>query len=134
MASIRETILIQASVDKVWSELTDPVAMAVWWAGVAEAKMTTRGREVKMDDGINVIEKIVTNDSDLRRLQYSVYDGDLHKIDQPIENHISTIDVLEVEGKTLVLYSMNVNPDYFVDLLAPQIRAGLESLKVYVDG
>lgn len=134
MASVRHTLLIDATADAAWAELTDPVAIANWWAGVADAKMTDRGREVRMDDGVQVIEHIVTNDSAQRRLQYSVYDGDLHKLETPMAEHMSTIDVIDVEGTTLIVYSLDVKPDMFGELLSPQIAAGLQSLKDHLEG
>ncbi len=107
MATIRSSITVDRSVDDVWKLIADAGTINEWFPLVEESAMLDDNhRTVTLrGGGIRLTEEIITNDADLRRFQYRIIDGDL-----PIEHHIGTIDVIEVEGKSLVVYSTDVEP------------------------
>ena len=123
MATVRVERMIEADPDAVWAVITDPTAILDWFTGVASARMTDEGREVTIESGETVVEEIVTNDSELRRFQYSVLRGDF-----PMEFHLSTIDVHDINGSAFVVYALDIKPDEYGPAFTPNINAGMDGL------
>jgi carbon monoxide dehydrogenase subunit G len=61
MATIRETIHIDAPPDKVWAEVRDPLAVTKFFDALGSVEMVGNAREIKMGD-ITIVEEIVTVD------------------------------------------------------------------------
>ncbi len=127
MATIRETIHIDAPPDTVWAGVRDPLALLDWFEGIDSGEMVGNARKLKMGD-INVTEEIVTVDDDLRRFQYSITELPI-----PIEFHLSTIDVLEDGDGTLIVYGVDVRPDMMKDILAPTISGACAGMKKHFE-
>ena len=127
MATIRETIHIDAPPDKVWAGVRDPLALVKWFDGIDSGEMVGTARKLKMGD-ISITEEIVTVDDDLRRFQYSITEMPL-----PVEYHLSTIDVLEDGDGTLIVYGVDVRPDMLKDILAPTISGATVAMKAYFE-
>ncbi len=51
----------------------------------------------------------------------------------PVESHLGTIDVLDVDGRALVVYSTEVTPDEVADTLGPAIEDGVRGLKQHCE-
>ncbi|XGU20568.1 SRPBCC family protein [Rhodococcus sp. 3Y1] len=104
--------------DDVWKLIADAGTINEWFPLVEESAMLDDNhRTVTLRGGIRLTEEIITNDADLRRFQYRIIDGDL-----PIEHHIGTIDVIEVEGKSLVVYSTDVEPAELAEMVSGAIE------------
>ena len=127
MATIRETIHIDASPDTVWAEVRDPLALLDWFDGLDGGEMVGNARKIKMGD-ITITEEIVTVDDDLRRFQYSITEMPI-----PVEFHLSTIDVLEDGDGTLIVYGVDVRPDMLKDILAPTISGACAGMKKHFE-
>lgn len=127
MASIRSYKKIEASPDVVWAAVTDPETIAEWFPVIKTATKTDRGRDLVLEDGGVVIEDIVTNDSALRRFQYVITDGDM-----PVESHLGTVDVLDVDGSAVVVYSTEIEPAALAEGFGPLTEAALDGLAAYV--
>jgi Polyketide cyclase / dehydrase and lipid transport len=123
MATMRETIHINASPDKVWAGVRDPLALLDWFDGLTGGEMDGTARKIQMGD-ITVTEEIVTVDDELRRFQYSISEMPI-----PVEHHLATIDVLEDGDGTLVVYGADVQPDMLGDILAPTIAGAVKGMK-----
>ena len=127
MATIRETIHISATPDKVWAEVRDPLAVTNFFDALESAEMVGSARKIKMGD-ITITEEIITVDDDLRRFQYSITEMPI-----PVEFHLSTIDVLEDGDGTLIVYGVDVRPDMLKDILAPTISGATTAMKQYFE-
>jgi hypothetical protein len=127
MATIRETIHIDAPPDKVWAGVRDPLALLDWFDGLDGGEMVGNARKIKMGD-ITVTEEIVTVDDDLRRFQYAITDMPI-----PVEFHLSTIDVLEDGDGTLIVYGVDVRPDMLKDILGPTISGACVGMKKHFE-
>ncbi|MCD2131405.1 MULTISPECIES: SRPBCC family protein [Rhodococcus] len=124
MATIRSSITVDRSVDDVWKLIADAGTINEWFPLVEESAMLDDNhRTVTLRGGIRLTEEIITNDADLRRFQYRIIDGDL-----PIEHHIGTIDVIEVEGKSLVVYSTDVEPAELAEMVSGAIEGAVTGL------
>lgn len=127
MATARSYKKINASPDVVWAAVTDPETIAEWFPVIKTATKTDRGRNIVLEDGAAITEDIVTNDSDLRRFQYVITGGDM-----PIESHLGTVDVLDVDGSAVVVYSTEVEPAALAEAFAPLTDAALDGLAAHV--
>jgi len=127
MATIRETIHIDAPPDQVWAEVRNPLAVTNFFDALESAEMVGSARKIKMGD-ITITEEIVTVDDDLRRFQYSITEMPI-----PVEFHLSTIDVLEDGDGTLIVYGVDVRPDMLKDILAPTISGATVAMKQYFE-
>jgi carbon monoxide dehydrogenase subunit G len=127
MASLRETIHIDAPPEKVWATVREPLGLVDWFEGIDGAEMSGTARVVRMGD-ISVTEEIVTVDDDLRRFQYAITEMPI-----PIESHLATIDVLPDGDGTLLIYSADVKPDSLGPILAPTLTGASAALKKHVE-
>ncbi len=127
MATLRETIHIDASPDTVWAGVRDPLALLDWFDGIDSCEMVGTARRLKMGD-ISVTEEIVTVDDDLRRFQYSITEMPI-----PVEYHLSTIDVLPDGDGTLIVYGVEVRPDMLKDILGPTISGAAKGMKKHFE-
>lgn len=108
MATIRHHARIPRPAEEVWALVTDPAGIDGWLPGVDACSFDGEVRTVATM-GIEVEERILTNDPVLRRFQYSIVGGAFVP-----EHHLATIDVIDDGGTgtaTLVVYSCDVSPD-----------------------
>jgi carbon monoxide dehydrogenase subunit G len=127
MATLRETIHIDAPPAKVWAEVREPLGLITWMPGIDDGEMVGNARKLKMGE-ITVTEEIVTVDDDLRRFQYSITEMPV-----PVEMHVSTIDVLPDGDGTLLIYGVDVKPDELAGILAPAIQGAAAGIKKHVE-
>lgn len=127
MATMRETVHIDASPEKVWAGIREPLALLDWFDGIDSGEMVGNARKLKMGD-ITVTEDIVTVDDDLRRFQYSISEMPI-----PLEFHLATIDVLRDGDGTLLVYGVDVRPDGLKDILAPTISGAAKGIKKFYE-
>jgi carbon monoxide dehydrogenase subunit G len=128
VATLRETIHIDAPPAKVWAEVREPLGMLEWMPGIDSGEMKGNARHLKMGE-INVVEEIVTVDDDLRRFQYSITEMPI-----PVEAHVSTIDVLPDGDGSLVIYGVDVKPDELAGMLGAVIADATLKLKAHIEG
>jgi hypothetical protein len=127
MASVRKHIRIARPPEQVWKVVSDVGVIADWFPMIESSSATGSTRTCTMAGGGGLEEEIVTNDSELRRLQYRITKG------VPLEYHLATLDVLEDRDGALVIYSADVRPDEAADVMGPTFESGLEGLKAYVE-
>src|SRR5664279_6089951 len=107
MATARAHSRFAEQPDVIWSLLSEPMSITRWGQGIAQAKWDTDTRTVTLESGLSVRERIVTVDDDLRRFQYEVLPDE----GTGIERHLATVDVLDEESGSLVIWSVDVTPD-----------------------
>ncbi len=123
MKSLRLHMRTTASPDAAWAEVTDVLAISKWIPGAENLRLEGNDRIVTSPGG-EMVERIMNNDGDLRRLQYTILPGVL-----PVEHYWATVDVLDDPEGALVIYSIDVTPDAIADMLTPVFTAALANLK-----
>ncbi|MGO9912233.1 MAG: SRPBCC family protein [Acidimicrobiales bacterium] len=128
MASVRYDIRIARPADEVFAVVGDSSRITEWFDGIDAVELGDGTRTITLAVGISLGEKIVTNDAELRRFQYSITDG------LPDAEHLGTIDVLEDgEGACRVVYGTDVS-DNLAGIVGPATESGLKGLKALLEG
>jgi carbon monoxide dehydrogenase subunit G len=124
MGTTRTEIRIARPADAVWAVVQDPTSLTTWFPGIAGCTLDGDVRHVTTANGGNVDERIVTTDHALRRFQYGIVPGA-----GPVEYHLATIDVIEDGEGSLVVYSVNAEPDAMVGPMGQAYTGALAGLK-----
>jgi hypothetical protein len=124
MASVRSHARIQCPPEEAWAAVSDPEALPGWFPGVVGSTLHGDIRTVEMASGISVEERIVTNDSQLRRFQYKLLPGVV-----PVEDHLGTVDVIDDGDGCLVIYSADVQPDAMGPNMQASVTGAVQGLK-----
>ena len=95
---------------------------------VQKSEASAGERHCVLDGDVPLDEEIVTNDGELRRFQYRIVGGGV-----PVTSHLGTVDVIDQDGSSLVVYSTEVTPDEVAGTLGPAIEDGLRGLKSYCE-
>lgn len=128
MASLRATARIDRSAADVWSVVTDAATISSWFSGITASRVDGAVRTIELGPGVELVEDVVTNDGELRRFQYAIT-----KAPFPIDRHLGTVDVLDVDGSALVVYSTEITPDELAAVMGPSIEDGLAGLKEFCE-
>jgi carbon monoxide dehydrogenase subunit G len=128
MASIRYHARINRSPDEVWALVSDAGGLEAWFPGVDACTFDGEVRTVSTM-GIEIEERVVLSDPDLRRFQYTIVGGPMVP-----EHHLATVDVLEDGDGSLLVYACDVRPDDVVALLAPVYESATRALKDHLEG
>ncbi|MCU0267605.1 MAG: SRPBCC family protein [Acidimicrobiales bacterium] len=127
MATIRHHARIAKPADEVWAVVRDTGDIAEWFPAIDASSQDGDVRICSMM-GLELKEEIVTNDDELRRLQYRIVEAPL-----PIEFHLATVDVFEDGKGSLVVYSTDVQPDDLGPVISPSLADGVAGLKAFVE-
>lgn len=123
MHSVRKTLWINAPADDVWKVIADVGAVAAWFPTIEASRIEGSTRICTLERGGTVSEEIVRVDESLHRLQYRVTAG------MAVTAHLATVDVIDGEdGRSLVIYSTEVEPDKFGPPIGSSIEAALLQL------
>jgi hypothetical protein len=114
--------------EDLWSVVSDAGNISAWFPVVQTSEASRGERHCTLQGDAPLDEEIVNNDPELRRSQYRIVGGGV-----PVESHVGTVDVLEQEGSSLVVYSTEVTPDEVADTLGPAIEDGVRGLKQYCE-
>lgn len=126
MATARAHVRLSRSADDVWKVVSNPDSITEWIPGVVASCTSEGRRHVTVADGSEVDEEIITNEPALRRFQYRLVPGGV-----PVESHLATVDVIDDDGSTLVVYAVDVQPDFLgepMQQLVDGATAGLRQL------
>ncbi len=128
MSSLRYDIRIAQPAEVVWAVVTDSTRLPEWFEGISSVEVAEDSRTINLEIGISLGEKIVTNDPELRRFQYSIVEG------LPDAGHLGTVDVLEDgAGASRVIYGTDV-ADNLAPIVGPTTEKALSGLKALVEG
>jgi hypothetical protein len=128
MATHRSHVIIDVSPDALWRVISDAPRIADWFPAISASDGSAARRTVILGSGERLEELIVTNDSSLRRFQYSIAGGDL-----PVERHLGTIDVIQLApSQSLLVYGTEIEPAPLAEALGPAIEAAVDGLPKYM--
>jgi hypothetical protein len=123
VATIRIDAPLPAAPADVWHLIRDAGNLS-WWPGVQSSELRDMTRWVTLTTGAVLEEPVITIDDELRRLQYTIVGPPLNA-----EFCTFTVDVLDFDGRTLLVYSCDVKPDALAAMLKPALDAAVASLR-----
>ncbi len=126
MTSFRSHVMIDRSPDDVWRVVRDPARVADWLPGVEACTVEGDVRRCRFG-GRDVVEQILEIDDVLRRFRYRV------GIVAGAAALPNTIDVLDVEGRSVVVYSSEGASGAPAEIVATALEAGVQGLRRYLE-
>jgi carbon monoxide dehydrogenase subunit G len=125
MATLRHHTRVDAPADEVWKLVADTGNIAAWFPGLDASSQEGDVRTVNMG-GMEIKERIVTNDDDLRRLQYTIIEPQMGDV-------LVTLDVIDEGEGCLVVYAADFSPDELRDLLDPTYAGATQAIKQHAE-
>ncbi|GAA4590762.1 hypothetical protein BJY16_000054 [Actinoplanes octamycinicus] len=120
MATVRVEAFVDVTAERAWEAIADVGAVheRLLPGRVVAAEIDGDLRTLTMPGGARIRERIVAVDHELRRLAYSVIDGQA----LPLTYHHAAFQVVEGDGRTRIVWTTDLLPD----ALAPAVRARVE--------
>lgn len=121
--SVRHSLIISASADRVWALVGAPERLHEWFPGITASPVEGQRRTITLGSGLTIEEQIITNDAVLRRFQYRVEGG-------LFVEHLATIDVFDLgDGRSLVSYATDAAPRTMALTIGGGTAGALDELK-----
>lgn len=126
MATIRRALRIEADPEAPWGIIGNPGAIHEWFPGITASQVDADDdgpfRTVTLGTGLQLVERIITNDPVLRRFQYRI-EGGLFK------QHLGTADVIDLrDGTCLLVYSTDAEPAVLALVIGAAAGDGLHNI------
>lgn len=115
--------LLPHSVESVWEIISD-VTRSDWVPAVDEISEVNGIRSFSMQGIGEIQEKILINDGENHRLQYSAI-----KTPNPLEHHLATIELADLDGKCQFKWTTEIAPDRAAPTVEQGMKISLEGLK-----
>ena len=123
MKKIRIEKQIKCSVDSLW-ELFSDVTRSDWVPFANEIILENDVRTFKMDGVGEIKEKIIEKDQANKSLTYSVI-----KSPAPLDHHLAKVTVLEENNFAKLVWTSEVEPDEFEQLISDGMESSIEMIK-----
>ena len=111
--------------------LGDPGSIHQWFPGIETCELGEddegQFRTVTLGSGMQLVERIVTNDPLAHRFQYRISGGFF-------KEHLGTIDAIDLgDGTSLLVYGTDAKPDVMALVLGGASGAALEGLRDLIE-
>ncbi len=128
MGTVRHEIVIDAPAYAAWDVVTDAGNLHTWFPGLVDSRLEDDLRTIVADNGLEMPERIITNDPLLRRFQY--------QIEAPLfRHHLGTIDVIELsDDQCIAVYSTDCDPSVLALAIGGASADALQNLKTMCEG
>lgn len=130
MASIHETIQIDADADEVWAVAGDPGRIADWLPALSSSQAEAGARECTMVNGAELKERILEHSDEQRSYAYEIVESPM-----PLRSYRSRFAVEGHDGHAHVDWVAEFEPEEagqeaeLVEAFTQTYREGLESLR-----
>jgi uncharacterized protein YndB with AHSA1/START domain len=130
MAIVHETIQIDADPERVWALAGDPARIAEWVPAVASATAAGDERRCVLDDGGELVERIIERSDADRSYEYEIVDAPL-----PLRSYRSRLTVEGHDGHAHVDWVAEFEPqqaahaEQLTQAFGATYRSGLEELR-----
>ncbi|WP_436537330.1 SRPBCC family protein [Actinoplanes sp. HUAS TT8] len=96
---------------------------------VASAEIDGDIRILTMPGGARIRELIIAIDHELRRLAYSVIEGQA----MPLTYHHAAFQVVEVDGRTQIIWTTDVLPHALAGAVQARVERGIVEMKAVLE-
>jgi len=135
MAIVHETIQIDADPRSVWELAGNPARIAEWVPALASATAEGDERRCTLEDGGELVERIVERSDVGRFYEYEIVDAPM-----PLRSYRSRLTVRAHRGRAHVDWIADFEPqqagqeEQLADAFAATYRSGLEQLRTLLEG
>ncbi len=129
MAIVQHEISINRTPDEVWAVLGEFGGLDTWMDGVESCVVTGKTREIEIAGGMKVSEDEVARDDANRSYSYTVNGHGL-----PVEKWLSTVAVEAQGDGARATWTLEMEPDDFVEGIAGIYKGALDTLKAHLEG
>tara|TARA_B100000073_G_scaffold25_1_gene13 strand:+ start:1026 stop:1409 length:384 start_codon:yes stop_codon:yes gene_type:complete len=123
MKKIKIEKQIKCSADSLW-ELFEDVTRSDWVPFANEIVLEDDVRTFKMDGVGEIKEQIIEKDQVNKSLTYSVI-----KSPAPLNHHLAKVTVLEDNNLSKLVWTSEVEPDEFEQLISDGMESSIEMIK-----
>lgn len=123
MASITKTIPAAAGSKVAWKKISDIGAVDKLVEMIASCSLDGDVRTCTLPDGQAIKERVITVDEDVKRVVYTVTEGPL-----PMEFHCASVQVVEEDNQTNVVWIVDVKPDELAAPLSEMMDGAAQSM------
>ncbi len=134
MARVSESIMIEADPDEVWELAGDPARIAEWVPSLASATADGDQRTCTLDDGGELVERIVQRSEEDRFYEYEIVDAPL-----PLRSYRSRLTIEGHDGHAHVDWVAEFEPQRpeqegeLTAAFGATYRSGLEGLRARLE-
>jgi uncharacterized protein YndB with AHSA1/START domain len=127
MATVSAEILIDVPAQKVWEAIADvgAVHQRLLPGRVAQAEMDGDTRILTMPDGYQIRELILAIDHDIRRMAYTVVEGQR----LPLTYHHASFQVFPEKQQARLVWLTDVLPHAMAGAVKARVERGIVELK-----
>lgn len=123
MAGITKTIPAAAGSKVAWKKISDIGAVDKLVDMIASCSLDGDVRTCTLPDGQTIKERVITVDEDVKRVVYTVTEGPL-----PMEFHCASVQVVEEDNQTNVVWIVDVKPDELAAPLSEMMDGAAQSM------
>ncbi|MFI1992168.1 SRPBCC family protein [Actinoplanes sp. NPDC020271] len=131
MATVSVATFVDVPAAQAWEAIADVGAVheRLLPGRVASAEMDGDVRILTMPNGTRIRELIIAVDHELRRMAYSVIEGQA----MPLTYHHAAFQVVEVDGRTRVVWTTDVLPHALAGAVQARVERGIVELKAVLE-
>ena len=124
MKVLKEEMILNCSAEKLWSILSD-VSRCDWVPSVDEIRLEEDCRVFEMEGMGTVKEKIILNDDNEMKLQYSAIETRT-----PINHHLATMQISAIDKNSCNFsWETEIDPEIFADAIHHGMLISIEGIK-----
>lgn len=117
MATIIKEIPLTVSAEAAWKRVSDVGNIASMISFIGTSELTGDTRVCTLQDGAKLNEKIVTVDSSLRRVVYSITDAPM-----PMDFHAASMEIKAEGAGSKFVWTVDVLPNETMEMLEPMVN------------
>ncbi|GGN50866.1 uncharacterized protein YndB with AHSA1/START domain [Actinoplanes campanulatus] len=131
MATVRVDTVLSVPVQQVWEAVADVGAVhrRMLPGRVLNARLDGDQRILTMPDGVEVRELIVAVDHELRRMAYTVVEGQR----MPLTYHHASFQVFEDEAGSRLVWQTDVLPHAMAAHVRPRVEVGIREIRDVIE-
>ncbi len=124
MSTIRKTIDVSAAPDTVWAKIADVSSISNLIGFLENSTLNGQIRVCTLSDGGTLEEEIISVDSDLQRVVYSIRNSPLN-----LSFHVAAMELEQHDGGTRVTWTVDLKPDEAAQHMEPMLEAACRDMQ-----
>lgn len=131
MATVSVDTFVDVPADQAWEAIADVGAVheRLLPGRVAAVELDGDVRILTMPNGARVRELIIAVDHELRRMAYSVIEGQA----MPLTYHHAAFQVVEAAGRTRIIWTTDVLPHTLAAAVQARVERGILEMKTVLE-